>query len=288
MPYDGTRRSTGKCVTMRENGQLSQTATGVKVVDKAMHMLDLFDPAHPEWGVSEIADQLRMPMSTAHRIAQALESHAFLMRSGSRYRLGMAAFDLHRRAAPEVVVPERLRPELQRLFRETDETTVLTMYDKTRHCAICVDRLEARHRLRLSINIGQLLPANAGASSKALIAFLDPPERERVLSAPLERVGPRSITDADELRAELEAVRAEGLAYSYEETNAGTWGLSSPILNRDGELIAAIGIAAPTARYSESARRRLSKAVRSAAERALKLVDAGAEAGSHHADASDA
>jgi DNA-binding IclR family transcriptional regulator len=100
-------------------------------------------------------------------------------------------------------------------------------------------------------------------------------------------VGPRSITDAEELRAELDVVRAEGLAYSYEETNAGTWGLSSPILNRDGELIAAIGIAAPTARYSESARRKLSTAVRSAAERAVKLVDQAADAGQHQV-ASDA
>lgn len=260
---------------MPKDASPGPTVTGVKVVDKAIRVLDLFDTRHPEWGVSEIAERLTIPMSTAHRIAHALESHAFLMRAGSRYRLGVAAIDLHRRAAPEIIVPPAVRQELQRLFRQTGETTVLTAFDIRHHCAVCIDRLEAAHSLRLSITVGQLLPPNAGASSKAVIAHLDDDELEVVLALPLAPVGPRSITDASELREQLLMIREQGLAYSYEETNAGTWGVSAPILGPDGRLVAAIGIAAPTARYAESTRRRLATAVTAAARHASKLVQDG-------------
>jgi DNA-binding IclR family transcriptional regulator len=184
----------------------------------------------------------------------------------------MAAIDLHRRAAPEIIVPLRVRQQLHRLYRETGETAVLTVFDGRRHCARCIDRLEAAHSLRLSIAIGQLLPPNAGASSKAVIAYLDDQELDLVLSAPLSPVGPRSITSVSKLRQELIATRKKGLAFSYEETNAGAWGVSAPILAPDGKLVAAMGIAAPTARYSESTRRRLSTAVRSAAKQGSRLL----------------
>src|SRR5262249_41384663 len=200
-------------------------------------------------------------------------SNGFLMRAGSQFRLGMAAIDLHRRAAPEIMVPLGVRQQLQRLYRETGETAVLTVFDTRHHCARCIDRLEAAHSLRLSVPIGQLLPPNAGASSKAVIASLDDQELDRVLSAPLSPVGPQSITSERKLRQELIATRKKGLAFSYEETNAGTWGVSAPILAPDGQLVAAMGIAAPTARYSESTRRRLSTAVRSAASRASMLLE---------------
>jgi DNA-binding IclR family transcriptional regulator len=262
---------------MRKDASPGPTATGVKVVDKAIRVLDLFDNRHPEWGVSEIAERLAIPMSTAHRIAHALESHAFLMRAGWRYRLGMAAIDLQRRAAPEIIVPPAVRQELQRLFRRTGETTVLAAYDSRRHCAVCIDRLEAAHSLRLSITVGQLLAPNAGASAKAVIAHLDDDELEVVLAARLVQQGPRSITDAGKLRKQLLEIREQGLAYSYEETNAGTWGVSAPILGPDERLVAAMGIAAPTARYSESTRRRLSSTVKSAARRASRLVQDGAD-----------
>jgi DNA-binding IclR family transcriptional regulator len=254
-----------------------ETNTALKVVDKAVRVLQLFDVTRPEWAVSEIAAELGMPISTAHRITQALESHAFLMRAGSRYRLGMAAIDLARSAAPEVRLPAELRPAMQTLFRTTAETTLLTVFEPERHGALCIDRIEAAHSLRLAITVGRFVPANGGASAKALVAFLSNEEIEYILSLPLSPVGPRSITDPDALRRELGTIRKRRLAFSYEETNVGTWGLSAPILSSSGELVAAIGIAAPTARYSVATRRALARVVKAAAQEASSLLD-GAEA----------
>jgi IclR family KDG regulon transcriptional repressor len=251
-----------------------EVATALKVVDKAVRVLHLFDGSRPEWSVSEIASELNMPISTAHRITQALESHAFLMRAGSRYRLGVAALDLNRKAAPEVRLPAELRPAMQRLFRTTGETTLLTIFDPERHGALCIDRIEAAHRLRLAITVGRFVPVTGGASAKALVAFLSPEEIDHILSLPLEPVGPRSITDPKLLRRELATIKKRRLAFSYEETGVGTWGLSAPVLSSTGALVAAIGIAAPTARYSATTKRELSAVVKRAAEEASALISA--------------
>ena len=60
------------------------------------------------------------------------------------------------------------------------------------------------------------------------------------------------MTDPDVLRKQLEQIRRRGWASSYEENNAGAWGLAAPII-AGGRVVASIGFAAPTARHSDSA-----------------------------------
>jgi DNA-binding IclR family transcriptional regulator len=80
----------------------------------------------------------------------------------------------------------------------------------------------------------------------------------------LERLAPGTVTDPKELYSQLAQIRKRGWASSYEENNVGAWGLAAPILS-DGGVVASIGFAAPTARYSESAVRSLAKTVLDAA-----------------------
>lgn len=110
---------------------------------------------------------------------------------------------------------------------------------------------ETSHTLRLKMEIGAQRAAHAGASSKVLIAYL--PEDE-VLAIVKEKGLPRlcanTITDVDELKAELARIRKRGYADSLEETDPGAWGVATPIRDWKGQVIGAIGVAGPTMRYS--------------------------------------
>ena len=239
-------------------------STGPKVLEKALRVLDLFSAEHPAWSVTEIARELEMPTATTHRIVRALEARSYLARLGSRYGLGFAAVDLGRRAAGSVDLRSRLGGAMRELAVATGETALLTVYDESHHGSLCVDRIETAHSLRLTIEIGRVTPIHAGASAKALLAFLDEPIVEQVLGNDLERLAPGTVTDPEELRRQLTEIRSRGWASSYEENNVGAWGLAAPILS-DGGVVASIGFAAPTARYSESAVRSLAKPVLNAA-----------------------
>ncbi|HET6830578.1 MAG TPA: IclR family transcriptional regulator [Solirubrobacterales bacterium] len=248
---------------------------GPKVLEKTLRVLDLFTVERPSWSVSEIARELEMPTATAHRIIRALEARSYLTRMDGRYRLGFAAVDLGRRAMASVDLRSRLGAVLRSLSRSTGETVLLTVYDETRHGSLCIDRIEATHDLRLTIQIGRVTPIHAGASAKALLAFLEEPIVADVLSQPLDGFAAGTITDPDALRKDLAQIRRRGWASSYEENNNGAWGLAAPILV-NGLPVASVGLAAPTARWSKAAVRDLAKIVIAAARDAEAKLGAAA------------
>jgi DNA-binding IclR family transcriptional regulator len=253
-------------------------AAGPKVLEKTLRVLDLFTVERPSWSATEVARELEMPTATAHRIVRALEARSYLAKVDSRYRLGFAAIDLGQRATASVDLRARLGGVLRELARMTGETALLTVYDESRHGSLCIDRIETTHDLRLSIEVGRVTPIHAGASAKALLAFLEEPIVEDILSRPLERLARGTVVDRRKLRAELEQVRARGWAFSYEENNVGAWGLAAPILV-GGRAVASVGFAAPTARHSKSSMRSLTKLVLAAARDSEARLDSSASSG---------
>jgi len=212
----------------------------------------LFGADQPEWGTSEVARAARLPVPTAHRILAALTGRKYLARDERtrRFRLGPAALELGGRARAVLDLRQAALPVLRRLARETDETALLTVPNSERDRSVCLERVESAQPLRLSVEPGRRLPLHAGASQKALLAFLAEEEIERVAAGSLERLCGATITDADALRANLAEVRERGWAISFEETNVGVWGVAVPLLDEDGTAVAAVGLAGPSARLS--------------------------------------
>jgi DNA-binding IclR family transcriptional regulator len=215
-------------------------------------VLDLFGAERPEWGTSEIARAAGLPVPTAHRILAALTGRKYLARDERtrRFRLGPAALDLGERARAVLDLRQAALPVLRRLARETDETALLTVPNDERDRSICLERVESSQPLRLSVEPGRRLPLHAGASQKALLAFLGEEEIERIAAGSLEQLCRATITDPEALRSNLAEARERGWAISFEETNIGVWGVAVPLLDVQGAAVAAIGLAGPSARLS--------------------------------------
>lgn len=239
-------------------------------VGKALHILSLFGPERPEWGASEVARELSVTVPTAHRLLNVLTDHGFLARFGrGRFRLGLEAISLGRRALASIDLRSALRSDLQELAAAAGETALLTVPEEHVGASLCIDRVESSHPLRLSLDVGRLTPLHAGASAKVLLAYLRPDDIEQVLSRPLERLAPGTITDPDVLRTELVEIRERGYATSMEETDVAAWGVAAPLRSADGIAIAALGLAGPLHRFDTETSRRFGQLV----------VDAG-----HHAE----
>jgi DNA-binding IclR family transcriptional regulator len=166
-----------------------------------------------------------------------------------------------------------LQPILRDLVEGSAETVILAVPDGRRRCARCVDRMESTHSLRLSIDVGECTPLHAGAIAKTALAFLDARVVDDVLAHDLEPVGPATITDPAKLHHELELIRTRSWAYSYEETDVGAWGVAAPVLTLGGNLVAVIGVVAPTARHSQVATDKLAAATQRAAAHASRTLD---------------
>ncbi len=242
---------------------------------RALAVLDLFTETEPEWATAEIATAAGLPVSTTYRIVATLESQGLLRPVGAgRFRLGAAAVSLGHRASAGFDLRRDLHPRLEEVAAATRETALLSVFEPRRLGVLCIDRVEAPQPLRLSLEIGTVVPLHAGATSKALLAFLPADVLEEALARPLAAVGPGTITDPAALRAELAAIRERGWAVSREETNAGAWGAAAPVLSRDGVALAVIGMAGPLARHSEAAEQAACHAVVTASHNSAKSLGA--------------
>ncbi|WP_166355804.1 IclR family transcriptional regulator [Phytoactinopolyspora limicola] len=224
---------------------------GPKVLEKALRVLDLFTRRDPEWPVSGIARELDLPFATAHRIVRTLESFGLLARTRDRrYRLGEGAISLGQRATASFDAIARLVPVLEWLWGKTDETTTITIFHRRPLGALCVRRIEGNYPLRLSLDVGTVSPLHAGASAKALLAHLGEETFTQVTAEPLTPHAAGTITDPATLHRDLETIRERGWAFDREELCDGAWGMATPALGLDDELVASIGFAAPVIRLT--------------------------------------
>ncbi|HEY7031869.1 MAG TPA: IclR family transcriptional regulator C-terminal domain-containing protein, partial [Thermomicrobiales bacterium] len=89
---------------------------------------------------------------------------------------------------------------------------------------------------------------------KAILAFLPEPDREALLAnLAWTAVTPKTITNLDDLRHELERTRLRGYATDNEENEIGARCVGVPILDGAGRPLAAISISGPTARIDNGA-----------------------------------
>lgn len=229
----------------------------LQVLERAFAILEAFTEFRPEWSTSDLARFLELPIPTVHRLLGALARLGYVTRDAQtrRFRLGGAAMQLGERARAVSDLRAVALLPLRRLSEAADETAVLTVLSPERDRSVCLERVETSQPLRLSVQPGTQLPLHAGASQKALLAFMPEREVDRLLDQPLERLCAATITEPRQLRRDLEVIRERGWASSYEETNLGVWGIAVPVISGD-DVVCAVGIAGPSARLSDEGFRR--------------------------------
>jgi DNA-binding IclR family transcriptional regulator len=148
----------------------------------------------------------------------------------------------------------------------TGETAIVTIYDNQQ--IVCIEKLETSQPVRMTLQVGSHRAPHAGASSKILMAYLPDSEIQAIIrDKGLPRLCANTITNPDEMMAELAAIRACGYARSLEETDRGAWGVATPVFDHNGRVAAAIGIAGPSSRCTDELAEHYTNLCRRAARR---------------------
>jgi IclR family KDG regulon transcriptional repressor len=243
-------------------------STSVQTVDRLVRIIDSFSSSRRAWTLTDLSEHLDLPKSTLHRFLRSLEAHGILRQDdeSKQWYLGYRLFVWGSLAEKSTALHDVARPIMRDLTADTGETTLLTVYHAQE--VICVEKVESSHSVRLALEVGTRRPPHAGASSKALMAFLPEDEIERIVqSQGLPKLCANTITDRDELNAELARIRKRGYAQSVEETDRGAWGVATPIRGWDGKVIAAIGLAGPIPRFGDELAKKYAARCEEAAQR---------------------
>ncbi len=241
--------------------------TSVKTVDRLVEVLDCFTRDRTSWSLAELSLHLKLPKSTLHRFLVGLERHGIMRRDeNGRWLLGYRLFIWGSLAVESTGLRQVATPVMRELAQRTGETVLLTEYRDG--AVICTEKIETTHSVRLAMHVGAIRAPHAGASSKILMAYLPPAEVAKVIQARgLPRLCTNTITEPTALEAELARIRELGYAQSYEETDIGAWGIATPIRDWRGEVVAGLGIAGPTVRYSKRQMQTYVQLCREAADR---------------------
>ena len=231
-------------------------------LERGLAILSAFTPDRPALGISELARELALTRSTAHRYVATLATLGYLQQDDAtrKYRLGPRVLDLGFSVLGSLELREIAAPHLRRLTDITGHTSNLAIRDDTD--VILIDRVRGRpgpyHHLEFTLHVGSRIPSYCSATGKALLAFLPRPDLDQILNRiDLIQRGPRTLTSKRALLTELDQVRRTGIAINDEELESALRSIAAPVRSRSGEVIAAVNVAIPwsPATMSELARR---------------------------------
>jgi IclR family pca regulon transcriptional regulator len=114
-----------------------------------------------------------------------------------------------------------------------------------------------RRIMSINVSVGTRVPAHATSMGRVLLAWAPPVVVDEVLTGrPLRAVTPNTLTDLDDVRAELSRVRAQGWSIVSEELEIGLLSASAPVRDRSGEVVAALASSTSVGRSDAETLRR--------------------------------
>lgn len=214
-------------------------------VSKALKLLDLFI-TEPELSLADVARKADLSKPTAYRLLSSLEDAQFLVKErysdqDIRYRLGLKLLELGNVVTERLELRKVALPHMQNLCQEIDEVVHLVVRDGNE--AVYIEKVESKQPIRLFTRVGKRSSLHAGSGPKLLLAFLSVEEQDRIFSCmPLDPVTSKTLTSEAQLRSEINTIRTNGFATSDGEQDLDTIGISFPIRDFSGQVIAALGV----------------------------------------------
>lgn len=216
-------------------------------LERGLAILSSYTPESPVRGIAQIADELGLSRSTAHRYVSTLAALGYLEQVANRkYVLGRRVSDVGMSALSATGLAVRARPHLEELRGKLSYGVGLAVLDGGE--IVYVDRVRSFTRggleIALGMQPGSRMPAYATAVGKVLLAHLPDQERAtRVRELRLLARTPHTIVDRDRLRRELTRIQAAGIAVEDRENAPEHIAVAVPVPEGDAATpIAAIGV----------------------------------------------
>jgi DNA-binding IclR family transcriptional regulator len=178
------------------------------------------------------------------------------------YRLGVRAWELGC-ALPELRLVTVAAPFMERLTGATRESSILGMLVGFE--VVYLHRIDAFQAVRVHTDIGTRIPAHCTSTGLALLSQLSSDQFEALVPSVLDAFTSRTITDREQLRAEVGRAARRGYAISVGAWREDVAGVAAPVLDGAGRPAAAVNVSLPRARFTRARLAELGAAIGMAA-----------------------
>jgi len=201
--------------------------------------------------LTEISNDLGYPKGRIHRIVSTLASRNYVRQSqkSRKYTLGLRTWLLGRGVHQVSSLIDSVRPEMDDLHNDCQETVVLSVLDKGVLINLFV--LHGFHPIHAHLHPGSESPIHATSSGKAILTELDQQTINQLVGRNLTRFTEHTHGDIASLMLDLDEIKQRGYSIACDEWVIGVSAVAAPI-GRIYDLIdASIAIVFPTSRNSE-------------------------------------
>lgn len=188
-----------------------------------------------EAGVSDIANHLSIPTSTAFDHLQTLEQSELVVKVGSTYRLSMRFLEFGGYTRGNNEVYRTAQPEIQKLARKTGEHANLMIEEFGQ--GVFLAKAKGEDAFQLDTHIGKRVHLQTTALGKAILAFYPDERVEKILDTHgLPKITRHTNADREHLLEELEDIRENRYATDDEERILGVRCIAAPVMGNDAVL----------------------------------------------------
>ncbi len=256
----------------------SQETPSIQSLDRGLVILEAVAKSADPMSLTDLAALLHIDRSSVFRLANTLKRRGYLAISsrGKDYILGPSIWRLSRQYDWSNMLVTISHEHLKKLALETNETAHLAVREGKR--ALFIDHATANHMISVAGQTGELVPLYCTAHGKALLADCDAPQLQNILGPqPLTSYTPQTMTGLRKLVKHCAEIKRLGYATDEAEFQEGIRCVAAPIRDRDGSVIASIGISAPMTRFPRERLAECSEQVMSIAHTISEAVTTRAE-----------
>jgi IclR family acetate operon transcriptional repressor len=225
--------------------------------------------AHQPAGVTELAQLIKVPRSTAQRALMALHRFGWIQFADEKrgtWTLSTRALIAAGRANQSHGTLRGIAiPVMEELRRATQETVHLLV--RQGNSVVLVERLDGILPVEQFRPFGSDAPLTLPASGKSILAALPDKEIAQILREPIPQRSPSSVTDPAKLKKELLSIRKLGFAITQGGNRFNVGAVGAAIVDGLNRPFAALSVSGPLARMTLKRCQRFGPQVSDAARR---------------------
>jgi IclR family acetate operon transcriptional repressor len=247
----------------------------VQSLDRGLVILETVAKSNDPVPLGHLRELLGINRSSVFRLANTLRRRGFLANPNGRndYIIGPSIWRLFRTYDWSMLV-SFCRPHLKALANQTGETTHLAVREGRQ--ALFIDHQNASSQvIAVSGRTGEFMPLYCTGHGKALLADCGVPELKAIFGAEkFETHTKHTLRSIEQLAEACAKIKARGFSLDEAEFLEEVRCVAAPIRDKDGVIIAAIGISAPVARLSTKSLPGATRQVTAAAQQISEVLSA--------------
>jgi len=243
----------------------------------ALRLLTALAQSTYSLSLEDLMRENAMTLTATRRSLELLaeEGFAAVDPGSGRYRVGVKFLRLLKNARGSHLLEHEIQPIMRELAAEAGETVTLNTYEPGATFALCVLVEDSPAPLHYAVEVGEMKPLHAGASGKAILAYLP----DDAVDAYIEQTGlpaitPRTITDREKLWREIRRIRKRGYTISRGQRLEGAVAVAGSVFRPDNRIYASLVLTIPSDRYRRLDPTRIAALVTDAARRISTVLAA--------------